>query len=49
MPAACATRADGDAGPDFEDLDLFYAQSPDTGRSVHARSWRANRGIDVRP
>lgn len=24
------------------------AQSPDTGRGVHARSWRANRDVDVR-
>ena len=27
---------------------LFHAQSPDTGRGVHARSWRANRDVDVR-
>ena len=26
--------------------DLFHAQSPDTGRGVHARSWRANRDVD---
>jgi len=37
-PAACATRAGGDSGPDFENYDLFHAQSPDTGRGVHARS-----------
>ena len=32
----------------FENYDLFHAQSPDTGRCVHTRSWRANRDIDVR-
>ena len=37
-PAACATRAGGDSDPNFENFDLFHAQSPDTGRSVHARS-----------
>jgi len=30
------------------DYDLFHAQSPDTGRGVHARTWRANRDVDVR-
>jgi len=47
-PAACATRAVGDSGPNFENCGLFHAQSPDTGRGVHARSWRANRYLDVR-
>ena len=42
-PVACATRAGGDSGPNFENCDLFHAQSPGTGRGVHARSWRANR------
>ena len=32
----------------FENCSLFHAQSPDTGRGVHARSWRANRDVDVR-
>jgi len=40
-PAACATRAGGDSGPDFENSDLFYAQSPDTRRDVHATSPRS--------
>ena len=30
-PAACATRAVGDSDPNFENYDLFHAQSPDTG------------------
>ena len=47
-PAACATRAGGDSDPNFENCDLFHAQSPDTGRGVHARSWRADRDVDVR-
>ena len=47
-PAACATRAGGDPGPNFENYDLFHAHSPDTGHGTHARSWRANRGADVR-
>jgi len=47
-PAACATRACGDSDPNFENYDLFHAQSPDTGRGVYARSWRANRDVDVR-
>jgi len=47
-PAACATRAYGNSGPHFEDHDFFQAQSPDTGRGAHARSWRANRDVDVR-
>jgi len=47
--AACATRAGGDSDPNFENCDLFHAQSPGTGRSsVHARSWRVNRDVDVR-
>ena len=46
--AACATRAGGDSDPNFENYDLFHAQSPETGRSVHALSWRANRDVDVR-
>jgi len=53
--AACATRAGGDSGPNlgdsgpnFEICDLFHAQSPDTRRGAHARSWRANRDVDVR-
>jgi len=47
-PAACATRAGGYSDPNFENCDLFHAQSPDTGRGVHARSWLANRDADVR-
>jgi len=47
-PAACATRAGGDSNPNFENYDLFHAQSPDTGHGSHARSWRANRDDDVR-
>ena len=27
-PAACATRAGGDSGPNFENCYLFHAQSP---------------------
>ena len=46
--AACATRVGGDSGPNIENCDLFHAQSPDTGRSVHARLWRANRNVDGR-
>jgi len=47
-PATCATRAGGDSDPNFENCDLFHAQSPDAGCGVHARSWRANRDVDVR-
>ena len=48
-PAACATRVGGDSNPNFfENYDLLHAQSPDTGCRVHARSWRANRDVDVR-
>ena len=47
-PAACATRVGGDSNPNFENYDLFHAQSPDTGRGVRACSWRANRDVDVR-
>jgi len=51
-PAACATcagsPAGGDSDLDFENCGLFHAQSPDTGHGVHARSWRANRDVDVR-
>jgi len=47
-PAACVTRAGGDSDPNFENYDLFHAQSPDTGRGVQARSWRANRDVGVR-
>ena len=47
-PAACATRAVSDSGPNSEDCGLFHAQSPDTGRGVHARSWRADRDVDAR-
>jgi len=47
-PAACATRAGGDSGPNFENYDLTHAQFPDTGRGLHARSWHANRDVDVR-
>ena len=46
--AACATRVGGDSGPNIENCDLFHAQSPDTGRGVHARSWQANWDVDVR-
>ena len=37
-PAACATRAGGDSGPNFENYDIFHAQSPDTGHGAHVRS-----------
>ena len=47
-PVACAMRAGGYSDPNFEKFDLSHAQSPDTGRGVHARSWRANRDADVR-
>ena len=30
-PAACATRVGGDSNPNFENYDLFHAQSPDIG------------------
>jgi len=46
--AACATRAGGDSGPNFENYGPFHTQSPDTKNGAHARSWRANRGVDVR-
>ena len=48
-PAACTTQAGGDSDPNFESYDLFHAQSPDTGNGAHARPWRANRDVDVRP
>jgi len=44
-PAACAMLAGGDSDPNFENDIFFNAQSPDTGRSIHARSWRANRDV----
>ena len=44
-PAACATRVGGVSGPNFENCDLFHAQSPDTGHGAH---WRANRDVDFR-
>ena len=44
-PAACAARVGGDSDPNFENYVFFHA---DTGQSVHARSWRANRDVDVR-
>ena len=47
-PAACATRVGGDSDPNSENYDLFHAQSPDTRCGVHARSWRANRDVNVR-
>ena len=47
-PAACATRAGGDSGLNFENYDFFHARSPDTGHGAHARSWRAKRDADVR-
>ena len=47
-PAACATRAGGDSNPNFENCDLFHAQSQDTGRGSHARSWRENRDVDFK-
>jgi len=47
-PAACATRAVSDSDSNFENNGLFHAQSPDTGRGIHARSWRANRDVDVK-
>ena len=47
-PAACATRTGGNSSPNTENNDFFHAQSPGTGRDVHARLWRANRDVDVR-
>ena len=47
-PAACATRAGGDSGSNFENCYLFHAQSPNTGHGAHARSWRANQDADVK-
>ena len=47
-PAACATRAGGDSDPNSENYGLLRAQPPDTGRGIHARSWQANRDVDVR-
>jgi len=47
-PAACATRSGGNSGPNFENNGPFHAQSPNTGRGLHARSWRANQDSDVR-
>jgi len=46
-PATFATRSGGDSGPNFENKDFFHAQSPNTGRGVNARSWRANRDVNV--
>jgi len=46
--AACARRAGDDSDPNFENNELFQAQSPNTGRGFHAYSWRANRDVDVR-
>jgi len=40
-------RAGGASDPNIEICSLFHAQSPDTGRGVHARSWRANRDVEV--
>jgi len=47
-PAVCATRVGDDSDSNFENYDLFHARSPDTGRGLHARSWRANRDVDAR-
>ena len=47
-PAACAARAGGDSGPNFENCGLSSALFPDTGRYVHARSWRVIRDVNVR-
>jgi len=47
-PAACTARAGGASDPNFENYDLFHAQSPDTEHGAHARSWRAYRDVDVR-
>jgi len=46
-PADCATRAGRDPGPNSKNCDFFHAQSPDTRRGVHARSWRGNRDVNV--
>ena len=43
-PAACATRAGGDSDPDFENYDLFHAQSPDTGRGLQVESQERPQG-----
>jgi len=32
----------------FRHFDLFHAKSRDTGHGAQARSWRANRDVDVR-
>jgi len=47
-PKATRARAGSDSDPNFESYVLFRAQSPDTGRGLHARSWRANRDVDVK-
>ena len=46
LPAACCLRSacvwqlgNGNSGPNIENCSLFHAQSPNTGRGVHARSW----------
>ena len=48
LPATCATRAGGDFDHNFQNYDLFRTQPPDTRRGAYARSWRANRDVDVR-
>ena len=46
-PAACAMRAGGNSGPNFENYGFVHAQSPDTGRGV-PRLWQASRDVDFR-
>ena len=51
LGCSCPPPAQRDAGDDSDpssDIsDLFHAQSLDTGCGVLARSWQANRDVDV--
>ena len=47
-PAVCTKRAGGNSGHSSGKCGLIHAQLPDTGRRAHARSWRANRDVEVR-
>jgi len=42
------TLAGDDSGSNFENYGFYRAQSPDTGRGVHERSWRTNQDVDVK-
>jgi len=47
-PAACATRAGSDSNPNFENCDLFHAQSPDTGEEPWPTRSSASSVISTR-